>query len=198
VPAAPRDLGDAALPSPHPQGSLPAAPSCSLARAQQQAAGSLLCLSLPNSSGTRENKTPPADHFIGNFPAGSAQTPRPRSVGTVARTLPGSSKADRGTVPVRGGSPDVTLWTWPCLSPAATCPGCCLHPACTPLVPALLMPLELRRDEEPVQSRAMCPCLELRAVQLASLCHAVLTSSSFTLEAEKQPDKFPCHCQNPD
>lgn len=183
----------------HPQGSLPAAPSYGLAPAQRQAAGSLPCLSLPNSSGTKENKTSPADHFIGNFPAGLAQTPQPCSTGTAARMPLGSSKAGRGTVPVRSGSPDATLQTWSCRSPASTCPGCCR----TPLMPALPMPPELRRDEEPVRSHAMCWCalvaprLELGAVQLASLRDAALTSSSFPLEAEKRPDKFPCHCQNP-
>ena len=205
MPSSPPGGGGRSSPisSPHPRGSLPTAPSCGLARAQQQGAGSPPCLSLPNSSGTKENKTPPADRFIGNFAAGLAQTPRPRSTGTAARTLLGSSKAGRGTVPAHSGSPDATLQTWPCLSPASTCPGCCLHPACTPLVPALPMPLELRRDEEPVRSHTMCWCalvapwLELGAVQLASLRNAALTSSSFILEAEKQPDKFSCHCQNP-
>lgn len=106
-------------------------------------------------------------------------------------------------MPMHGGSPDATLQTWPCLSPAATCPGRHLHPACTPLAPALPMLLELRGDEEPVRSCALrwcalvAPWLELGAVQLASLCDTALTSSSFTLEAEKQRDKFPCHCQNP-
>lgn len=56
--------------------SLRAAPRCGSAGARQQAGRCPPRLSLPNSSGTGENKTPPAERFVGNSPAGFAQTPR--------------------------------------------------------------------------------------------------------------------------
>lgn len=47
-------------------------------RSPGSAAGSPPCLSLPNSSGTKENKTPPAKRFIGRFPSGFVQILRHR------------------------------------------------------------------------------------------------------------------------
>lgn len=140
------------------------------------AAGSPPSLSLPNSSGTRENKTPPADRFIGNFPAGLAQTPRPRSIGAAARMLLGSC---RGTVPARGDSPDATLQTWPCLSPAATCPGRCLHP--TSASPAGASGAAQGRGAALNPRNVLVAARsELGAAQLASLRDTALTSISFT------------------
>lgn len=65
----------APISSPHPRASLRAAPRCGSAGARQQAARCPPCLALPNSSGTGENKTPPAERFVGNSPAGFTQTP---------------------------------------------------------------------------------------------------------------------------